>query len=338
MRTSYFLKSLLGVYAALMIAAPVRAQEKSRKQIAEEKFQAAVGFAADGNFVAACPLLDQAQELDPMERSLFALADCREREGRIATALRHWRLFVLFFDTPYEVGSEKRQKRLEVAKERINTLGGQVPKVILSSKRNDLSEVRVFLDGEVVALGRPVEVDPGEHRLIIARNGAERETRTVEFERGNSLEHIDLDAAKQKTRRSGATQLETSAAKPSMVAHEKPVSPWNGERALGVAGIIIGSAGIVAGGIMGGIALAKKAETDADCHPGTEKTSCPPIGLVTMENGRALGNIATLPLVVGAAMAGTGIILVAHKPKTITAARLIWTNTGAPVISVQGRF
>jgi hypothetical protein len=94
-------------------------------------------------------------------------------------------------------------------------------------------------------------------------------------------------------------------------------------RTIGFVGIGVGGAFLVMGGVTGGLAVGKhndlaSACPNGHCPSGSQGTNQPKIDSYTL-----MGNLATAGLVVGGALAVTGIVLVA-------------TATGKPAASTQG--
>lgn len=343
MNTSSIWKSFLGFCTVLLMTAPLHAQYKSRQQAADEAFQSALVFAAEGNFAAACPLLQRVQELDPTEGAIFALADCRDHEGRIATALRLWRTFVDTYGADNGTAPDKRRSRLETARKRIHELETAVPKIKFTSRSSESREVKVFVGGAQIHIDEALELDPGEHRVIIARARAKREVRVIKLEREKPLVEVNIDVV------DSASEWEGNPINPVVdkgKASEVSMTPDDSmraasvsrNRAFGIAAVTIGGAGIVAAGVLGAVALANKATADAECTTSSSGTICTRMGLDAVNEGRTIGDVATIPLVLGAACISVGAVFIARNPKIKATAGLTFTNGGSPVVSVQGSF
>src|SRR5258708_31530603 len=82
------------VAAAVVVVAtagtPAFAQPQPRPQgdpvAAQALFDAAKRLVHEGRFAEACPKLEESQKLDPAIGTHYALADCYEKAGRLATA------------------------------------------------------------------------------------------------------------------------------------------------------------------------------------------------------------------------------------------------------------
>src|SRR5689334_11241114 len=72
--------------ALALVAPDVRAQEATTTGTATVLFDEAVALMDQGKFALACPKLARSNELSPNGGTLFALAECYERSGRVASA------------------------------------------------------------------------------------------------------------------------------------------------------------------------------------------------------------------------------------------------------------
>lgn len=68
-----------------MLTAPTLARAQSA-DIASSLFQQARTKMENGELTAACPLLDECFRQDPKPGTLFTLANCRDRDDKLAAA------------------------------------------------------------------------------------------------------------------------------------------------------------------------------------------------------------------------------------------------------------
>ncbi|HRI72532.1 MAG TPA: hypothetical protein PK156_50195, partial [Polyangium sp.] len=140
-----------------------------------------------GDWATGCPKIRASLELFVVANSHFTLAQCNERDGKLASALEHW-----------ERGLElvgPTDQRAGVAKEHIATLEPHVPRlrVIVPPVSG---HAQVFLDDvELTAavLSTPLRVDPGKHVLLVRAEGR-RDNRTeisvIEAEKKEVMAYI----------------------------------------------------------------------------------------------------------------------------------------------------
>src|SRR4051812_35671279 len=74
----------------LALAHRARADDSARSIEAERLFADGTALMAKELFGEACPLLEEAQRLDPGIGTQFNLATCYERSGRLAAAYRNF--------------------------------------------------------------------------------------------------------------------------------------------------------------------------------------------------------------------------------------------------------
>lgn len=176
----------LVVAAVLSVEGVARAERDPAR--ADALYREAVELFKASNVKGACAKLDQSFELDPKTPTLFSLAKCRQREGRVATA---WKQFNELVKRGEREGDAAK---LGEYKAKVAELDRLVPRATLRLEgRPEVTEVR--LDGRPLPRSEwsaPVPLDPGEHVFHFAGTGKvetekrvtvrESETITVEIE------------------------------------------------------------------------------------------------------------------------------------------------------------
>src|SRR5262249_53016185 len=121
---------------------------------------------AAGDIAKACADFAESQRLDPAAGTLLNLADCEERQGKLATAWQHF--------------AEARDKlprggfRHPLAQERIDALAPRVPHLTLRLEPGAPADARAFRDGVELglpSLGLALPIDPGKHVLVVRASG-----------------------------------------------------------------------------------------------------------------------------------------------------------------------
>ncbi|HET9959649.1 MAG TPA: hypothetical protein VFQ61_34390, partial [Polyangiaceae bacterium] len=161
-----------------LVGWPARAlAQAGDKAAAEVLFNEGRQQMQEGKLDSACDKLAESQRLDPGAGTLLNLAECRERQGRTATA---WATWLEAAAAAHTAGQSEREaharKRAEGLKPRLVTLTLEVPEA------SRISGLEVSRDG--VALGAAmwgvaVPVDPGAHTLTAKASGREPWTQTV---------------------------------------------------------------------------------------------------------------------------------------------------------------
>jgi serine/threonine protein kinase len=297
-----------------------------------------------GNYVEACPLLEQVHTLDPTERNLFALADCHEHEGKPATALWYFRAYIETYGTLAPNASEKHIWRVDSSKERIDALAVQVPKLKLVWRGEIPSNAKVTVN-EVDALGQlntEWPLDPGEHWVVVERGGHADAPRAVMLESGKPVVEVDLTQPiiEPESEVGNNQAMEPPVIVPETLAKRLPISVAqdNPQRAIG--GIAIGAGGVALaiGSVLGGLALVEKSTENRECIAIDTGESCTQAGIAAQNNGRGFAHAAAFPLLVGAALMVTGIVLVLPVKKANAQLRTRVYVNGGGMVTLQGAF
>jgi len=125
----------------------------------EAVFAEANGLLEAGNFEAALPVFERAQKLDPGIGTMFNIALCHQKLGRLAVA---YRMYEEVFRLAQVGGKKARQ---DAATQKLAELKPQLAYFVIDSK--EPGEIVVRVDGESVnkASWKFVPVDPGVHHV-----------------------------------------------------------------------------------------------------------------------------------------------------------------------------
>jgi hypothetical protein len=183
---------------------------------------------------------------------------------------------------------------------RIGDIDGVMPSIILAAKDlvgNDLDEVAVTMDGESFTRrldGRPITIDPGEHKFHFEFTGAPPLDKTIVVREGERDRHE------------------------AIVMQLKPPPPpsfWTAQRAIAATTGFVGLVGIGLGAVFGAFAIAAQ---------GQESTDCPAIGCQHLLQAQTDYNYAqtnatasTVLFIAGGVLAATGIVLWLVTPKRV---------------------
>jgi hypothetical protein len=262
---------------ALTVSAPARAQGDAPR--GQTLYDEGVAAYTEGDLATACPKFQASFEADPKAAPLFMLAKCAERQGRLATALRH-------YEDVIRMGGLEREL-LDQAAQAVSRLGPIAPKVELRRGQAPTDAV-AKVDGGVVDVGLTFRVDPGEHTLLVEAPGREpwqsnftakqNETTTVDLQAGDVIRPKD-------------------AALPATQQQQSP--------ALWIAGGVVGGAGVasfIVFGVTGGVIL-DQCGGSLSC-PSRQDTGEPSAALVD-------ANHATFWIGVGGVGVGTALLIAA---------------------------
>jgi hypothetical protein len=240
--------------------------------------------------------------LDPAVGTVFNIADCEEKLGRLATS---WTLF-------QEVVQRlpPADNRRAIAEQRSSKLEPRVPKLSIHLGGTARTDVTVRRDGVSLgsaSLDTPLPVDPGDHVVIVEAPGA----RPAEFharvaEGDNAVLAVSVGEALPAGEQTG-TGIGTGTG-----AGERTPSHT---AAYVVGGL--GVAGLVTGAIAGVLTLSKKSTVNSECI-GKE---CSQAGLDAANAGKTLGVVTTVGLITGVVGLGAAAYLFVSAPSPTESAR-----------------
>jgi tetratricopeptide (TPR) repeat protein len=179
----------------------------------------------------------------------------------------------------------------------------------------------VKLDGAVVSaadLGQPIAVDPGKHVVSAEAPGRKPFSRElVVAEKARERVAIELPAPARSGKGDGLP----------------PVKDQGGQRSWVLPGVAlgVGAAGLIAGAVTGGLALAKMGDIRKACGP---SLACPDSERGDVDSARAMGTVSTVGFVVAGvgAAAGVGLVIWQRRDKPATTAVV----AGPGTIGVKG--
>jgi hypothetical protein len=308
-------RSLAAVCALALcaLAAPSRAQDIAA---AKTLFTQGLSEMEAEHYDKGCPALEASYKLDPRPGTLFTLAECENKRGRLATAVARYDDYLSMYARLTAEQKQKQRDREKTAREQKAALGPQVPELTLSLPPGAPPGTVVKRDGSelaAAALGLALPVDPGEHVV------------TTQTPDGKGTE-IRVTLGKGEKKQVTLPVKDASAA-PPVAAPPPPViapSPAPGaEAAHGPSGRRLGAyvaggvgiAGIILGGVMGGLALGKKSEIAKNCNfPGDPK-GCSDTGLAVVDSAKTSALVSTVGFGVGAAGVVAAGVLLLTEPK-----------------------
>lgn len=229
------------------MAAPAQAQS-SQAVMAESLFREATALFEAGKTAEACAKFDESHRLDPAVGTLYNLAQCREKEGRLASAWSHYSDLA---GRAAQAGQTEREKKMRA---RLAELEPKVPRVSLKvEQRFDITEIKV--DGQPLgraAWSSALPLDPGEHVIVFGGVDKMPAEKRITLKAGEKLT-VEAPTLQDVHHKSTQPVIPASA----VVRDEK-----RGQR---VAGFVVGGVGIAAVGtglVFGTIALGQKSDAD----------------------------------------------------------------------------
>lgn len=327
---------ILSLLGPLALASPALAQDVAA---AEALFNRGFADMEAGRYATGCPAIAESQRLDPRAGTLFTLSQCEVRWGRIATAVTRLGDYLELYERMAPDQKARQSERRKVAKEQRDKLALEVPQLTLSLPPGAPAGTVVKRDGAVVAeaaLGLGLPVDPGEHVVSTQAPGGALWEQKFTIAKGEKKPLVlEVKAAP------------TGEARPAMVAPVVETTPesakqaelppatgagTNSRRAAAYAIGGVGVAGLVLGGVMGGLTLGKKSTIESHCGKAIGALSeldCDKIGLDAAGSANTLGLVSTIGFAAGLAGVGAAVVLLLTEPKPAkptTGARGPWIS------------
>jgi hypothetical protein len=312
---------------------------------ADALFREARALLGQKKYAEACPKLAESFRLDPMAGTLYNLAECEEKQGKLASALLRWQAFIDLLTASKRLADP----RFSVARKKIEELNGRVPRLNLWLREGIPPDTVVFRDGvelRSASLGVALPADPGEHRIVVRSPRRldrlytitiqEGESRTVELESGESdgSEPAPLASA-------SASALPASSAEPPpgvpvpSAQGASPAGSWRRPTGMIVGGV--GVAALIGAGVTGVILQGHKKTVEQDCDRSARLCSSSK-GLDAAESGKNLAPVNLALWIVGALGTGAGAYLFLSAPREPSVQPGLSFSRELSGVWVQGRF
>jgi hypothetical protein len=252
-----------------------------------------------GDYEAACAKFRESDLLDPTATgTLLNLAECEEKEGRLASSWQHLRQ-ALDALAPSD-------DRVEYARAHLAAIEPRVPKLIVRvapSAPPTAHVARAMVEVGPASLGAPLPVDPGPQEILVSAPGYETRRYTVELHEGEVKE------------------IQADVGVPVLPSPSAGRSPW---RTAGFVTVGIGAAALGIGGVMGALAIGRNDYMNAHCSPG--RVNCSPEAVAAGSAGRTYADISTVSFLAGAVLvaAGTYLVLSHGKKAGVRSAGAAW--------------
>jgi hypothetical protein len=332
---------LAGAIARSARADPSPSQTVSKDTATAQRFfDEAKRNMASGDYLAACPKLEESYRIDPGSGTLTALAVCHENIGRTATA---WAEFV-------EVAAESRQQgradREAFAQLHIAALGTKVSRmdIRVAPEAAHLPGLRVQRDGVAIApaaWGAPAPIDPGDHLIEVFAPGKQSWTTRVVITADGATKVVSVPAlqdAPQDVAGPPAPADQPIALAGTPPAADTSTSARETGTSLRAVALALGGAGVAAvavGAVFGVEAISKRSEAKDAC-PGQ---TCSSLLAVQQNNAAKTDALASnIFVVAGLAALGGGAYLYLVAPKAgspSTAARHAGWIRLAPLVTAH---
>lgn len=313
--------------ALLLLAAPAHAQSGA-EAAATAQFDRGRAAMKAGNYKEACEAFGKSQQLDPANGTLFNLAGCNEKIGKLASA------WVVYRDLAQrDTNAKRKSESTKLAK----ALEKRIPKLVITTP-DAPQGLTVTLDGAdalpLVGIENPVDLR--EYKIVAKAPGYEdfETVAAIKTEGKTITVKVELDKLSD-----APVKARVRTPDPQPIKEQPAASPShrtrNGAIVTAIGGLAVG-VGIVFGvRAMGKWDDAEELCPDKQCPSQSARNA----GDLLTEDARRAARTSTLFVVAGAAVAGIGIYFMAtsKSPATTTSLRLVPSTDGGALV-LGGRF
>lgn len=273
--------------AAAAALAIVASSPNLSAQNAAGLFKQGRELAEKGQWAQACPLFAEAHRQEPKAVGvLLNLAECYKQTGKPASA---WEAYN---EAEFLAKKENNNDRAQFAHNEAAALEPKLSKLRINAK--DTPGLTIHRDDKDVAKGlwgTAIPVDPGEHKIEATAPGYSVWSTTIKIGPERDMQVIEIPALVK----------EALPPPPPGTGPNPALRP----AAFAVGGV--GVAGLVLGGVFGGLAMSSKSELQKLCP----NNACPAGngGQDKLASAKTKGLISTVGFSVGGAALATGVVL-----------------------------
>lgn len=328
------------VIVAFVTALASRVDADTESERADALFEQGKQLIAAGKTAEACAAFDDSQRLEPAIATMLNQADCRERNGQLATA---WRLFrEVARQTMASKGPRKQlnavaAKRAAELEPRLSTLRIDVPDA------HRVAGLVIHRDRELIgesAWNQTQPIDAGTYVLTAEAPRHTKWSTTISIALARDAKRVEVPLlAPEDPNTHGSLELHGPQPPAAVDADEAP-GTWSTQRkvAVGFAALALASTGTAI--VLGTSAQSRRDEALGLClDPGIAcRDADRANSLLDSARGRASGANASVGVAVGAALVA-GVLWFMGAPEaspSMTAAPTV-TSNGA-TLTVIGSF
>lgn len=318
---------------------------------ADALFREARTLLKEQKYAEACPKLDESHRLDPRPGTLFNLAECEEKLGKLATALLRWQALIDMLTAT----SKLTDPRFSVARSKIENLSARVPRLLLRLKPGAPAGTVILRDGielRQASLGVALPTELGDHTLLVRApyrrdvelkiSLKEGETRELDLDVGEpngpgpQPSAQPADSAPPVASSAPSAPLPPPVASPPVTSGPRPLpAPASGRRTAGFIAGGVGVAALLGAGVTGLVLQGYKKTVDDNCNRDARR--CNPEGLDAASAGETLAPVNLALWLVGAVGVGAGTYLLLSSPDRAVRPGLSY-QPGQSSLWLHGRF
>jgi hypothetical protein len=321
------------VAAALLLAGTAHAQssENTERAAARKLGYAGVEAFQAENYAAASEKLEKAYAVLRVPSLGLWSARALVKQGKLVEAVNRYSEIAGLTNTGADAGAQ-RDAQADALSE-LGTTQALIPSLAIRIEGAQPSTVELTVDGARVSsqlAGEAMPLNPGPH-TITASSGAARATAQVTLAPKDQKDVLLRLEAPAKTSAPALSVVDGSTPATDSSASR----PSSTRRTLGWVLVGGGAAGLVVGGVTGGLALSKRSKLDENpsCK---DDHSCPPSLQGDVDSLNQMRHVSTIAFIAGGALAAAGAVVLITTPKaTATSTALLVSPTG---ISLKGAF
>ena len=296
------------VFCVALIAVPPAAHADDlddRKKKAQDLADSGYELIQKGRYAQGCELMREADDAYHSPVFVLFIAECEEKQGNLVTARAE--LQRLLDEKLEEYAPKAFHDAQKEGRKRARALDERIPTLRINVDGPGAAEAVVVLDGREIEpsqRGRPMPVDPGQHKVSATGSDGVSEERDVTLEEG-ARESVELVL-------SGAilTDDDDDDDENGDAVSSEGVPSWIWPTiAYGVGGV-----GLIVGTAVGIAFLGKQSDLKEQCEaypPGNpDEETCPPELESDHDTVITLGNVSTVGWVIAGVGAVVGTILV----------------------------
>lgn len=275
-----------------------------RRAAAEQLFLEGRKDVERGAVDEGCSKLARSQSLDPSAGTLLNLADCYERQGKIATAWSSFR------EAARAASDRKRADWEELAEARARALEPRLSKIVVVVSADAPRDLRVIVDDVELpreAFGAAVPREVGSHRIEATASGyLSWKSEVALGERAIVRVQVPALTPAPSTPRS---DLSSNDAAPNDRGAQ-----WM--KPAGVVSLAVGGASMLTGGVFALLSKGALDDARASCptYPRFDATQCAASTREDNDAARRNAAISSATLIGGAVLVGAGVVLLLNAP------------------------
>jgi hypothetical protein len=289
----------------LLSASPAFAEDAAT---AGALFDRGVSDMQAGHFDSACPALEESEQLDPHPGTLFTLAECQAKWGKVASAVQHYQDYADLVSRLPADQQARHRERAGIARAQLAKLKPSVPTLSLMLPPAAPVGTTVTRNGVVLqgaALGLALPVDPGQYVIVTHLPSGGEHSVTVSVALGD-VSRVELDISPPD-----APVLPPAPLVGGPVSGGPPAESPRRSNALAYVIGGVGVAGIAVGSVTGILVFGKKSTVKDQCVG----TTCSSNGVSAANSGKTLAVVSDIGFGVGIVGLATSAFLLLTQPK-----------------------